>query len=114
MAAISDAARDTDLLQHIARYCDDAMDAVHAAGSETVFLKNRLYQHAVAMCILEIGELAKRISDEFVEKHPEIPWRSVRRMRDMYAHHYHKTDPHQLWTTAVIDLPALKAFCEHI
>ena len=36
------------------------------------------------------------------------------RMRDMYAHHYHRTDPHQLWATATMDLPALKAFCDHL
>ena len=33
---------------------------------------------------------------------------------DMYAHHYHRTDPHQLWMTATMDLPALKDFCDKL
>lgn len=114
MASASEVQRDTDLLLHIARYCDDAIDAAHQAGSETAFVNSRLYQHAVAMCVLEIGELSKHLSDGFLQAHAEIPWRAICRMRDMYAHHYHRTDPHQLWTTATMDLPVLKAFCDQL
>ena len=114
MASASEVQRDTDLLQHIARYCDDAIDAARHAGRETDFVDSRLHQHAVAMCVLEIGELSKHLSDGFLQAHPQIPWRAICRMRDMYAHHYHRTDPHQLWTTATMDLPALKAFCDHL
>lgn len=114
MASASEVQRDADLLLHIARYCDDAIDAARQAGSEDAFLDSRLYQHAVAMCVLEIGELSKHLSDGFLQAHAEIPWRAICRMRDMYAHHYHRTDPHQLWTTATMDLPVLKAFCDQL
>lgn len=52
MASVSEAQRDFNLLRHIARYCDDAIDAARQAGSEAVFVESRLYQHAVAMCVL--------------------------------------------------------------
>lgn len=83
-------------------------------GSEALFMDSRLYQHAVAMCILEIGELAKHLSEGFLQEHAEIPWRAICRMRDMYAHHYHRTDPQQLWATVTMDLPVLKAFCDQL
>ena len=114
MASANETQRDKGLIAHISRYCTDAMDAVHQAGSEAAFLNSRLYQHAVAMCVLEIGELSKHLSDRFLQAHPQIPWLAICRMRDMYAHHYHRTDPHQLWTTATMHLPALKAFCDHL
>lgn len=114
MASASEAQRDGDLLQHISRYCEDAMDAAKQAGSEALFMDSRLYQHAVAMCILEIGELAKHLSEGFLQEHAEIPWRAICRMRDMYAHHYHRTDPQQLWATVTMDLPVLKAFCDQL
>ena len=57
MASASEAQRDGDLLQHISRYCEDAMDAAKQAGSEALFMDSRLYQHAVAMCILEITDI---------------------------------------------------------
>lgn len=37
MASVSEAQRDFNLLRHIARYCDDAIDAARQAGSEAVF-----------------------------------------------------------------------------
>ena len=54
MAMAGEAQRDRDLLLNIKRYCDDALDAAQQVGSEAEFLKNRLYQHAIAMCVLEI------------------------------------------------------------
>lgn len=114
MAAIREAQRDLDLLLHIKRYCDDALDAAQQAENEETFLKSRLYQHAVAMCVLEIGELSKHLSEAFLCAHGEIPWRAICRMRDMYAHHYHRTDSKQLWMTVKMDLPLLKAFCDQL
>ena len=49
MAAANEAQRDLDLLQHIRRYCNDAIDAAHQANTESAFMEGRLYQHAIAM-----------------------------------------------------------------
>lgn len=114
MAASNNFERDTDLIRHMLRYCEDASEAASQAGTEEVFSENRVLQHAVAMCVLEIGELAKHLSDEFVQAHTEMPWRAITRMRDLYAHHYHKTDVHQLWRTAAEDLQGLRDFCKQI
>lgn len=85
MASVSEAQRDFNLLRHIARYCDDAIDAARQAGSEAAFVESRLYQHAVAMCVLEIGELSKHLSEDFLRTHAEMPWRAICRMRDIRA-----------------------------
>ena len=45
MASASEVQRDTDLLQHIARYCDDAIDAARRAGSETAVNANMYLSH---------------------------------------------------------------------
>ena len=41
MASASEAQRDGDLLQHISRYCEDAMDAAKQTGSEALFMDSR-------------------------------------------------------------------------
>ena len=46
------------------------------------FLASHTYQKAVAMCILQLGELAKQLSDEFLSRYPEMPWRIMARTRD--------------------------------
>lgn len=114
MAGVSDSLRNRDILMHIERYCCDIGMAIDQALDEKTFMENRLYQHAVAMCVLEIGELSKHLSGSFQQEHSEIPWRAICRMRDMYAHHYHRTDAHQLWLTATMDIPIIKEFCAEL
>ena len=52
MAAANEAQRDLDLLQHIRRYCNDAIDAAHQANTESAFMEGRLYQ---CRCYVRIG-----------------------------------------------------------
>ena len=73
-----------------------------------VYCQDRAYQYATAMCILQIGELVTRLSDEVTEDHPEIPWRLIRGMRNFYAHNYERTKPETMWQTLTEDVPALQ------
>jgi uncharacterized protein with HEPN domain len=43
------------------------------------------------MPILQIGELAKNLSDEFRETNNDIPWKAIMGMRDIFAHHVAKS-----------------------
>ena len=64
------------------------------------------------MLIQQIGELAKHLSDDFINAHPDIPWRQIKGMRDWFAHQYLDMDAAVIWTVAKEDLPPLRAFCE--
>jgi uncharacterized protein with HEPN domain len=52
------------------------------------------------MNILQIGELAKGLSEEFLNAHSSIPWRQIIRTRDVYAHHYGAIEYEVVWETA--------------
>lgn len=69
-------------------------------------------QSAVILQILLLGEGARRLSREFRERHSEIPWSDMIRMRDRLIHHYEGTDPEEIWKAAVRDVPALLAILE--
>ena len=62
------------------------------------------------MCILQIGELVKHLSAEFVQSHPSIDWRSAARARDIYAHHYGRMDFEIAWETATSVIDELSDF----
>ncbi len=52
------------------------------------------------MPILQIGELAKNLSEGFERECPGVAWKNLMRMRDVLAHHYVKLDKDILWETS--------------
>lgn len=74
-------------------------------------LEDRRTQQAVIMSLIIIGEAATRLMDrypEFVAQHPDIPWRSMRGMRNRIAHGYFDIDLDIVWDTVQTALPPLQ------
>jgi len=70
------------------------------AGEENLRLSNERR--------LEIlGEAARRVSPEFRNKHPEVPWRDVIGQRNIVIHQYDEIDLMRIWRFSVEDAPAL-------
>ena len=104
--------RDRTCVEHILRYCEQVRGSLaEIQHDRDRFLASHTYQNAISMCILQIGELFKRLSDDFLQEYTYIPWSLIAKTRDNYAHHYGTVDFEMVWTTAVDDLPAVEAFC---
>ena len=62
------------------------------------------------MNFIIIGEAATKVMDgyvEFTQAHPEVPWRSMRNMRNRMAHGYFDINLDVVWETVQEWLPAL-------
>ena len=104
--------RDRTCVEHILRYCEQVRGSLaEIQHDRDRFLASHTYQNAISMCILQIGELFKRLSDDFLQEYTYIPWSLIAKTRDNYAHHYGTVDFEMVWTTAVDDLPVVEAFC---
>lgn len=107
--------RDLRILFHIVSYCDQIEMAVQQFGRDyEVFSSNPVYRNAVALCILQIGELAGNLSDEFKAQYTGMPWRQIRLMRNIVAHRYGTVDHSITWDVVEHDIPALKQYCQEI
>ena len=53
--------------------------------------------------------MLRHISNEFQEKHPELPWFQMRGIRNKIVHDYLEINVDVIWDTVKNDLPALKA-----
>jgi uncharacterized protein with HEPN domain len=91
-------------------------DLLHAAqlASEFVaemnlasFRSDRKTQAAVLHQLTVLGEAVKRLSPEFRNAHPVLPWRLIAGMRDHLIHRYDSVDLEEVWQTVQRDLPAL-------
>ena len=55
-----------------------------------------------------VGEAAGRITGEYQEKHPEVPWRIMKNTRNVITHEYFGVKLNIVWDTIKKDLPPLK------
>jgi uncharacterized protein with HEPN domain len=74
------------------------------------FLANDEKQDAVLRRILVVGEATKRLSSEFRQRYPGIPWRDIAGIRDIIVHDYNRVDVETIWDVVQNDLPGLMAF----
>jgi uncharacterized protein with HEPN domain len=77
-----------DFLGHIQQAAEDACGFVDGL-SKAEFLVDKRTQNAVVMSLVVIGEAASKVMDlypEFAERNPDVPWRSMRGMRNRIAH----------------------------
>ena len=107
--------RDYELLLRIVRYCDEIAEARQFFGSlYEIFESNSIYRNAVALCILQIGELSGYLSDDLKEAYKNVPWRNIKDMRNMVAHKYGTMSTTIMWETITDDVPVLKDYCMSI
>jgi uncharacterized protein with HEPN domain len=66
-------------------------------------------QDAVLRRLEIIGEAASRLAPETQALFPSLPFRSMRGMRNIVAHHYGEVDLDQVWKTVTADVPILIA-----
>ena len=112
---MSSSRRNIDILNKMIQYCDEIGEANdHFDNSLEMLKTNSTYKNAVAMCILQIGELTKHLSDDFRAAYTGMPWQDIKSMRNIAAHRYGDFRIEMLWDTVTDDIPALRKYCEDI
>ena len=62
-----------------------------------IFKEDTAYKNAIALCVLQIGELTTKLSQELKESYADIPWIQIKALRNVVAHQYGKIDEESLW-----------------
>lgn len=104
-----------DYLDHMQQAAADACSFVEGLTKDK-FLADKRTQQAVIMSLVIIGEAATKVMDgysDFAQTHPNVPWRSMRGMRNRIAHGYFDINLDVVWDTVQTALPELlKQLCE--
>lgn len=99
----------SDYLNHMQQAATDACSFVEGLGKDD-FIADKRTQQAVIMSLIIIGEAATKVMDayaEFAQAHQEVPWRSMRGMRNRIAHGYFEINLDVVWDTVQTALPEL-------
>jgi uncharacterized protein with HEPN domain len=74
--------------------------------------QDMMKQYAVVHGIMIIGEAARRVSQEFRDKHPELPWQNMIGMRSRIIHNYDEVDLDIVWHVVESEIPKLISLVE--
>ena len=64
---------------------------------------------ALKNAIVEVGEGIQALSQDICDRHPEVDWRGLAKLRDVVVHRYPKIDLALLWPVLKEEFPVLLA-----
>jgi uncharacterized protein with HEPN domain len=99
----------SDYLERMQLAATDACSFVDGLTKDE-FIADKRTQQAVIMSIIILGEAATKAMDSyanFAQAHPEVPWRTMRGMRNRIAHGYFDINLDVVWDTVQMALPGL-------
>ena len=84
-----------------------AEDAVSFVRDQTFeqFLESKLTQRAVLHCLMIIGEAAGAIADSSQREMVDLPWRSMKDLRNVIVHDYERVRLPRIWEIVHEELP---------
>jgi uncharacterized protein with HEPN domain len=88
----------------------EAIESVrkYASRGKDAFKKDELVQTWILHHLQILGEAASRISDDFQEQHPDVPWYKIIGMRNILVHDYFRIDINAVWSVVENDIPVLE------
>lgn len=105
--------RDAAPLWDMARYARAAADVVAGRTFEE-YGRDLTLQLALERALEIVGEAARKVSREFRQAHPEIPWEAIVGQRHVLAHDYGRIKQDRIWRVATAEIPDLLAKLERI
>ena len=104
--------KDRIITEKILDYCEQIKAAHSEFGDDKSLFdsdgRGAVYKNSVSMPIQQIGELAKRYSDDLIKDIPGVPWKQIKGMRDLFAHDYDEMDTDTIWETSHSNIEALQ------
>lgn len=92
-------------------HINDAIETIEqylGVASYEQFIANKMMVDAVVRELEIIGEATSKLSKDFRNRNPEIPFRDIIDMRNVLIHDYAGVNTVIVWETCKIDLPPLK------
>ena len=93
-------------VEHMIDTANKAIEFVAGLSRED-FDNNEQLRLAVTHLLQIVGEAARRVSLDFRNAHPDIPWKAIVGMRSKVVHDYLNIDDDIVWDTVKNDLAPL-------
>lgn len=105
--------RDRSRLEHILEACNILLNRREEDSLE-VLKCDPIKFYGYVKLIEIIGEATYKLTIEYRNTHPQLPWNMMEGMRHVLVHDYYKISPEKLWFTICNDIPVLKPAIEKL
>lgn len=105
--------RDRGILLQMVKCCDRILSKIKDVTFEA-FEQDEDLREIICFNLLQIGELAKNYSCDFIKEFSNVPWKQIKGMRDKVAHGYGTLDLDLVYNTSKTDVPELLHYCQNI
>ena len=105
--------KDIQIIRKITKRIESTLSYCEGASLED-FTSNTMLQEACVFNLLQIGEAANHLSDEFKTRFTNIPWHQIIGLRNRLVHDYDGIRLVIVWETIQNDFPGLKKQLEQI
>lgn len=104
--------RDEELLLKLKEYCDEIFETVNRFGDDfETFCGDRVFYLSSSWSVMFIGFICRDLSDDFKDKHSDIPWDKLNEMSRQLLSKFETVDKWELWSIIKTNIPLLY---EHI
>lgn len=100
-------------LEHIEEICDILISRSSSDSLESV-KSDPIKFYGYVKLVEMIGEATYKLTKEFREQTPSIPWKMMEGMRHVLVHDYYHISADKLWETVKHDIPELKRLISEI
>ena len=105
--------KEKGIMLYIIDYCKRIEEKTIGAARATLDNDQDVLE-IVCFNILQIGELAKKLENDFIKKYDKMPWKKIKGMRDVVAHGYGTINLDKVWEVISKEIKPLREYCEAI
>ena len=100
--------RDQERIRHIKEACMLLLQQRDNDSLETI-KSNPIKFYGYVKLVEIIGKATYKLSKDFKEAHPMVPWKMMEGMLHVLVHDYYMISAEKLWDTITEDIPTLNA-----
>ena len=105
--------KETGIMFYIIDHCKRIEEKTLNVDAQA-FCNDKDIQDIVCFNVFQIGELAKKLSPEFLSKYNKAPWKQIKGTRDKVGHGYETINMDAMWKIASNEVKPLREYCESI
>ena len=95
---------DTVLVKHILEAAEKSITFLSGRRREDLEEDEKLALSVIRLLEI-VGEAASQVSEDYINAHPDIPWKNMVALRNRLIHGYFDVDLDIVWDTVKSDLP---------